>query len=150
MAGTLLAIDGPIEDALPLVEVVAGDVSFGAPLTQAVHISLFSDAEADPTDPGADGERRGWWAGDLDELDAVGSRLWLLERAKLTQSNVALAGQYAREALAWMVEDGVAASVAATAQRSAEGTVDLTVEIVEPSGNRVGYRFRSLWEAHRG
>lgn len=40
--------------------------------------------------------------------DRTGSRLYLLRRSKLTNKTPQLARDYVREALAWMVEDGVA------------------------------------------
>lgn len=85
-------------------------------LRSAVAISLFSDglARADDAIPDGTDDRRGWW-GDLPRdgqvADPIGSRLWLLAREKRTEQTRRRAEEYARDALAWMIADGVAASV---------------------------------------
>ncbi len=91
-----------------------------AGLRSAVAVSLFSDALARTDDVIPDGtdDRRGWW-GDLPREgqppDPLGSRLWLLVREKRTEKTRRRAEDYAKEALAWMVKDGVAAEVAVSA-----------------------------------
>nr|GAT43694.1 predicted protein [Mycena chlorophos] len=93
------------------------DLLSGNDLTTAVLISLFTDrlAEASDTIPDGTTNRRGWW-GDLDQDYPIGSRLWLLARSKLTQAVANKAQDYCIEALQWMIDDGVAASVTVTAQ----------------------------------
>lgn len=94
-------------------------------------ISLGSDRRARPDDPlptggGSDqtvGEsepasltvRRGWPGDALDaEQRVIGSRLWLLDRAKQTELTRRFAEEWGREALSWArAETGRAASVAA-------------------------------------
>lgn len=95
----------------------AGDLSGDAGLRTAIILSLFSDrtAAADDALPDPrDADRRGWW-GDigLDGAgpDPIGSRLWLLTRAKSTEETRRRAELYVREALAWMLADGVAAGI---------------------------------------
>ena len=84
-------------------------------LVTAIMISLFTDARAREDDPlpypGAD--RRGWWGdtANVNDNDAIGSRLWLLEREKLTEATRNRARDYVREALAWLTEDGIARDV---------------------------------------
>ncbi len=65
---------------------------------------------ADASDETDDGNRRGWW-GDLEQDYRVGSRLWLLRRQKLTTQVALKAEAYAREALQWLKDDGVVASL---------------------------------------
>lgn len=114
----VLADDGLSAD----LAIANGDLVMDDGLDTAVLISLFTDRRADSDDPidtrdpfGARG-----WAGDLLGLpgDRIGSRLWLLERATLPTDarfggalTAAMVQQYAVEALAWMIEDGVASSV---------------------------------------
>lgn len=89
-------------------------------LRTAVMISLFTDGQARADDAVPDGsdDRRGWW-GDLPRdgqaPDPIGSRLWLLAREKRTEATRLRAEAYAREALAWLVRDGVASAVDVTA-----------------------------------
>lgn len=107
----------------------------GADLETSVLISLFTDARAAPDDllPGALDDRRGWWAGPL------GSRLWLLVREKATNQTRLRAEDYCREALAWMLNEGVADRIDVTAEWAAfpsePGWLDIEVVI---------YRFGSL------
>jgi phage gp46-like protein len=91
-------------------------------LRTAVIVSLMTDglarADDDLADGGVpDGDRRGWW-GDVpvtgQTARSIGSRLWLLRRAKATEGTRLRALTMAREALAWLVTDGVAERVDVT------------------------------------
>ena len=118
-AALVLSADGLSAD----LAIENGDLFTDDGLDTAALISLFTDRRAeeddviDPLDRNQD--RRGW-AGDLVGLpgDRIGSRLWLLQRATLPTDTrfggvptALLVQQYAAEALAWMLEDGVASSV---------------------------------------
>ena len=82
-------------------------------LDTAILVSLFTDARVreDELPPGHTW-RRGWWGDGVDdEPDITGSKLWLLRREKATQQVLVRARGYIREALAWMIRDGVAVSL---------------------------------------
>jgi phage gp46-like protein len=103
-------------------------------LYTAVVVSLFCDRLADAADTIPDGttDRRGWW-GDTPSSEGravraipnapdpaaahglTGSRLWLLARALQLPETLRQAESYAQEALQWMIDDGVAGSVTASA-----------------------------------
>jgi phage gp46-like protein len=78
----------------------------GHDLQTAIIISIFSDRLAQPDDVIADGSNdpRGWWA---DTDVRIGSRIWLLRRAKQTPETLQRAFDYLCEALQWMLDDGV-------------------------------------------
>lgn len=119
-------------------------------LDTAVILSLFTDRRADADDalPGDGTDRRGWWGDVYPEVtgDMIGSRLWLLSREKQLQAALQRAKEYAEEALQWMVTDGVAKSVIATAMIVREGVCGLVVEIQR--GNETArYRFDNFWSA---
>ncbi|MBR7961256.1 phage GP46 family protein [Burkholderia vietnamiensis] len=82
----------------------------GGDLQTAILISLFTDRMAEPDDVIPDGtnDPRGWW-GDAGETVRIGSRLWLLARAKQTQETLQRAYDYIVEALQWLIDDGVVA-----------------------------------------
>ena len=85
-------------------------------LETVVAISLFTHRLALPDDALPDpksADRRGWWADTYSDYanDNIGSRLWLLSRAKATVDIPQAAKGYALEALQWMVADGVASAV---------------------------------------
>ena len=128
------------------VGVAGGDLIADEGLGTAVAISIFTDAPAAEDDvlPGAPGgDRRGWWGDAYAEIpgDITGSKLWLLERAKQTPDVLVKAKEYAQAALAWMIEDGVAASVEVTPSFPARGQWALQVEIDKPAGPK----FSFLW-----
>lgn len=77
------------------------------PLTRAVVISLFTWRRAEPDD-NAD-VPMGWWGDTWPAVqnDRYGSRLWLLQRSKLTNQLVQTVRGYIRECLQWMIDDGV-------------------------------------------
>jgi|APTNR8051073442_1049403.scaffolds.fasta_scaffold31631_2 phage gp46-like protein len=124
-------------------------------LETAVMVALFTDARAGDDDavPGDPADRRGWWGDALPisimgrELpaDRLGSRLWLLERAKQLPETLVLARQYAREALQVFIEGGIAASIEVDAGFPRAGWLLLHVGFVMPDGSR---RQFGPWEAN--
>lgn len=119
-------------------------------LETAVVLSLFTDRRAQQDDPLPDGaDRRGWWAdgtGD-DGRDRIGSRLWLLWREKQMPAVLVRARQYAEEALAWLVTDGVARRVDVQASNPRRSLLRIDVGIYRPDAPPVRYRFDAFWSA---
>ena len=137
------------------IAVSGGDLARDDGLRTAVLISLFTDALARPDDEIPDGtdDRRGWW-GNLplagEPADPIGSRLWLLARAKRTEETRRRAQTYAQDALAWMVADGVAAAVTVTAEWAGDRGDHLQLHIVidRRSGGRTAREaFMVQWNA---
>lgn len=126
-------------------------------LVTAVIVSLFTDRRADPDDrvPGDATDRRGWWGDAVPPLvdgaepdgDRIGSRLWLLSREKQLPEVVTRARDYAREALQWMIDDGVADRVDVTADIARPGVLALDVTLHRPDGATLDSRFDYAWEA---
>jgi len=119
-------------------------------LETAIVISLFTDRVADGDAGIAATARRGWW-GDAyaDEAgDLIGSRLWLLAREKSTPEVVGRAELYAREALQWLVTDGVARSVEVTGEvlGQARQVLALAVTVTRSSKPVVQFRFETFWK----
>jgi phage gp46-like protein len=119
-------------------------------LETAVFISLFTDRRAEEDDelPGNKKDRRGWWADAFSEIenDQYGSRLWLLAREKTLASTLERAKEYAREALAWMIEDGVASKITVEAERVRGYILGLSVEIEKPTGDMIKFTYQNIWE----
>jgi len=120
-------------------------------LRTAIVVSLFTDARARDDDPlPAPEDRRGWWGDALPVAadDRIGSRLWLLGREKRLQAVVGRARDYAAEALAWLVEDGIASSVEVEAEAHAPDRLALAVFVTRPGGpGRQRYDFTWAAEA---
>jgi phage gp46-like protein len=131
-----------------------GDLLTGHALETAVIISLFTDARADPGDIVLDtDDRRGWWADTYAALedptlptiggDRIGSKLWQAFARIRNQDTLNWAANEAQRALAWMVTDGVAQSVTATAYFTSQGGIGVRPVITRPDGST--YRYDYAW-----
>lgn len=124
------------------------DLALDDGLNTAILISLFSDRRAEPSDelPDPGGSRRGWWGDAVaDGRDRIGSRLWLLTRRKQTPETRQLFLEFTREALAWLIEDGVASTVEVDAKWRSQGFLQVTAVVVKPDGQSV--RFDYAWNS---
>jgi len=123
------------------LEVQAGDLRPSEALVSAALASLFTDRRAEESDlENPDQDPRGYWA--ESPSDRWGSRLWLLERSKLSTDTLKLAEDYALEALAWMKVAGVASNIRATATRDASGLLALEIRITRDTRPR----WESAWK----
>lgn len=119
------------------------------PLVSAVVMSLFTWRRAKPDDKLPGDQRMGWWGDTFAQVpgDRIGSRLWLLSRAKLLPETAALAKEYAEEALAWLVEDGVASRVDVRTEIQGASTLAIAVRVFKSDGaGPVDIRFTDVWE----
>lgn len=119
-------------------------------LETAVLISLFTDAAATDDEMARAGvqQRRGWWGDAWSDIpgDVMGSKLWLLRREKRTAATLARAQGYARDALMWLVEDGVADSVSVIAEAVGTDVLALQVQITRKQRPAARYRFNAFWQ----
>lgn len=110
-------------------------------IEQAVLISWFTDARlpTDATPPDGSADHRGHW-GDLfldgEGSQSVGSLLWTLRRAKLTQATVNRARDIAVDALAWLTATPYVRSVDVTTERLDDQTLALAAAITLPDNSR--------------
>lgn len=121
------------------VAIEGGDLLQDKGLLTSVLISLFSWARARDEDVPEGLANQGWCLDD--PADPVGSKLWLVIAGKHSEANLGRARRYAEAALAWLVEDGVAASVEVRASYPNERAMELVPVIVTPDGERVSGRF---------
>lgn len=130
-----------------------GDFQKDEGLETAVAISLFSDRRVtDEELPHLAESKRGWWGdmfSDIDK-DLIGSKIWTLARSKRTVEVLRRTEDYAKQALQWMIEDGIASNV--TAAASFEGDVSqgkwkLEVGITRPTGRE--FKYNILWEEQK-
>ncbi|AGC43250.1 GP46 family protein [Myxococcus stipitatus DSM 14675] len=126
------------------VTVASGDLASDLGFETAVMLSLFTDRRADDT--------RGWWGDSVASVagDLHGSRLWLLSREKDQPRVLRQAEEYTREALAWMVEDQVAARIDVVAESvpaASQSELLLSVVIQRPDGTSASYRYAYNWES---
>lgn len=138
-------------------DILAGDWLLEAPgiaddadLRTSVIISLFTDRLAQPDDalPDDTTNRRGWWADT--ETDLIGSRLWLLSREKRIEPVRQRAIDYSREALQWLIDDGVARAVDVDAEWSGLDRLDILVTVYRNDGRSIEMRLEWVWNQLTG
>ena len=126
-------------------------------LHTAVILQLFSDRrlpeEVAPLDE-LDPDPRGWWGDSVDRQpgeDEIGSLLWTLRRAPLTDDTARRAEDYAQQALAVIIRQGavVRFDVVCEPQHQATGTGLLAIKVDgygEDGTRRYATRFQVLWD----
>ena len=114
------------------------------PLTRAVVISLFTHRRADPDD-NVD-VPMGWWGDTWPVVanDRYGSKLWLLQRSKLTNGLVNTVRSYLRDALQWMQVDGVVTRIDIDIQRTGINELGKKIVLWRRDGP-VTISFNDLW-----
>jgi phage gp46-like protein len=146
MSDIALKLSGDIFD----LAIKAGDLEGDEGLETAVAISLFTNRRvSDEELPELTTSKEGWWGDLFPDVpgDKIGSRLWTLKRSKRTTETLRRAEDYAREALQWLIDDGISSSVNAAAEFQDESGVGywaLLISITRPSGNTS--KFQVLWD----
>jgi phage gp46-like protein len=120
----------------------------GDDLATAILISIFTDrlARAEDVIPDGSTDRRGWW-GDTDARYPIGSRLWLLDRAKQTDATLMRARDYVVEALQWLIDDGVVASFDIHVEWTRASFLGVQVIAHQPSGKTHQSFYAWAWRA---
>lgn len=129
------------------LELSKGDFTFDEGLETAVLCSLFTDAYVAPEElPEGFEDPKGWWADSISTRpnERFGSRMWLLDRGKLTVESKNAMKEYALSALAWLIEDGIASKIQATTEILSGQGISLKVNIYKPSGEDIPFKF--LWD----
>lgn len=92
----------------------SGDFDLEDGLDSSIMVSLFSDSRATSEEIQDPILRKGWWGNEVSEFPGhlIGSKLWLLDQARVTASTVRLTKAYMEECLAWLVKDKYVASIA--------------------------------------
>lgn len=123
------------------------DLASGDDLETAVLISLFTDREANLDDaiPDGTGDPRGW-IGDADQLYKIGSRLWLLERAKQTTETLTKAKGYITEALQWLIDDGVVAKFDIYVEWTKASQLGAKVVAYQKNGPALAMNYSWVWK----
>lgn len=114
---------------------------------RAAVISLLTWRRAEAGDVLDDDQRYGWWGDSFPNLadDRIGSRLWQLRRRSLTAETERDAVTFAREALAWMLDDGRVSAVTVTAARGVN-RLDLAVVLSLRDGTAIDVQLDNLWQ----
>lgn len=115
------------------------------PLYRALIISLFTwrrKNESDDSD-----HPFGWWGDSYPSVanDKIGSRLYLLARSKLTNQTAVFAKIYIKEAVQWMIDDGLASRIDISVQRTDLTVLTASINIYKKDGSNEEFRFDNLW-----
>lgn len=144
-----------------LVDPIAG-IDETQSLATAVLVALNTDRRARPDDvlpqlpvPGQIPDRRGWW-GDMDAAEIwkawpVGCRLWLLRRAKITDSSarggaaIERARRYIAEALDPFVQAKIFSRYRTDLAQTGQDRIEGTVTIYRGPEDNIVLEFQDLW-----
>lgn len=119
----------------------------GGDLVNAILISLFTDrlAAIDDVIPDGSEDPRGW-SGDLGQDYPIGSRLWLLSRAKQIPEVLRMAREYVIEALQWLIDDEVVAKLDLTVEFTRPGMLGIAIVAHKPAGDQLAMQFAYAWQ----
>jgi phage gp46-like protein len=134
-----------------------GGLRAKAALHTSVIIALFTDRRMPDDHPLRylidDGDQRGWFGDAIDVRadlfeDAMGSLLWIFQRAQLTEDIRKWVEALALEALQPLIRQGVAVRIDAQAvAHFAVGRIDLTIQIYGRDGSRIyDEKFGDIWQ----
>lgn len=132
-------------------------------LESAVALSLACDARAESSDvlPVGEPTRRGWWGDEFSSVegDRSGCKLWLLFREPRTAATLERAKGYIKQALQWLIDDGIASSIECAASfedfatltnsnvRPDQFALVMQIGIKKPDGTSETFRFARQWAA---
>jgi phage gp46-like protein len=140
------------------LKVLNGDLQTDEGLETAVLISLFTDKRASNDDPILDPnhpeDKRGWWGDQLEpfeEGDEIGSKIWLLSRSKTEKSIYLGLETYIRDALEWMVKDGVILKIEIAIERQnplpENNTLAFEIKLYKIDGREIALNYSYQWDA---
>ncbi|WP_227105127.1 phage GP46 family protein [Chromobacterium rhizoryzae] len=118
----------------------------GNDLETAILISLFTDRIAGQADaiPDGTGDPRGWCCDD--PARPIGSRLWLLRRAKQTTETANRARDYIIEALQWLIDDGAVIKFDVRVQWIGAGQLGAWVVVHRADGTKAALQYDWAWK----
>lgn len=122
-----------------------GDLETVESFDTSLVVSLFSDQRADASEVSLPQFRRGWW-GDTVQTDLnlkIGSKLWLLEQARMTNVILNKCANYARLSLDWLVTNQYSIKVDTRATFIANG-IALNIKITNKNGQTQNKAYK-LW-----
>ncbi|MGL5185319.1 MAG: phage GP46 family protein [Plesiomonas shigelloides] len=130
------------------IEITSAGLRQDDGLATLVLMILFTDARADESDvlPDDSGDQRGW-IGDTFADEPWGSKLWLLDRSKLTTDVRNKAVTYAQTALDTHLKPDYARDIVVTGSIPKFQLLQLDIVITRPDGTKVPMTINKRWEA---
>lgn len=123
-----------------------GDLTRVVGFDTNLQMSLFAERRAAPSEMPESSLRRGWWGNVTgDDLSfQIGSKLWTLEQVRNTPLVLNKAIDYARQAVQWLVDDGLLKDVKVTGEFIENG-IQLQLLLVRDQSNTES-KYYSLWD----
>ena len=107
----------------------------------AVLLSLYTDRRVEASEVPKGASRGGWWGATFPKRagDIEGSRYWLLFAygGVASDENRRRSEEYSTEALAWLIEDGLAAEISPTAAVIASDLIGVSIRFLLTTGQTV-------------
>jgi len=130
------------------IEVTHNGLSSDEGLVTLVLICLFTDVQASDSDVIPDGtdDRRGW-PGDSFSDFSWGSKLWLLDSEKLTESVRLRVENYASMAMQPLLQNGYARTVLVSAAIVSSERINFSVVLARPGKADLTVEIKKRWEA---
>jgi len=124
-----------------------GDLATTEGFDTALKMSLFEERRADRQEMIPSERRRGWWGNELFDEAAfeIGSKLWLIDQARLNQETLNRAIDYVRQALQWLINDNHVEAVEVSGELK-PATIILTIILLR-NGSKVDSFSFDIWEA---
>lgn len=122
-----------------------GDILTEDAFDAAILVSLLMDRRASASEVLASNMRRGWIGNESTPGVEMGSKLWLFEQSRQTQTVMNQVADAAKAALQWLVEDGFAVAILGAAPRRTANGVALEITI-QRSPSEVEIKSFMLWE----
>jgi phage gp46-like protein len=121
----------------------SGDIRTTEGLESAIYMSVLCEKRADESEIQKPEYRRGDWSNELNEVEGyeVGSKFWLLEKARNTQEAINKGLQYIKDGLEWMIEDGLIDSVGVDFSEKTNRSVQFEITVYKANNESETYYF---------
>lgn len=133
----------PVGQIFDIVIDQDGDLGNGDFLDTAILYSILGERRASESEVPISSNRRGWIGNEGKDYEN-GSKAWLFEQARRTQSNLNELAGALQDALEWMVEDGLLERV--TSRVFIEQGFTKAEITLYRFNSKVEHRYYTLWE----
>ena len=122
-----------------------GDIETEDFFDTSILMSLFCERRASANEMPVSHYRRGWIGNESTPSFEIGSKVWLFEQSRLTRSTLNGINSVVKEALQWMIDDGIALEISVSSELSQNNSIAIEVTISRPN-SKVDKRYFELWE----
>jgi phage gp46-like protein len=124
-----------------------GDFTIDSSFDTDILVSLFADGRADASEIQQPELRRGWIGDAVTTLEnhLIGSKLWLMEQARLDNDTLNKVQTYAKDCLKWIIELDYAKRLNVTVNRESIDSISITVRIYVKDNEVLKFTYR-IWK----